>query len=77
MAITLSGVGSRWSFDASAMNDTETTMTKTNMDLSALLAKHDQGNFLRGIAKAVLQLIMPSGHQGIYTSLTEVTGLHG
>ena len=27
-------------------------MTKTNMDLSELLAKHDQGDFLRGIAKA-------------------------
>lgn len=33
-------------------------MTKTNMDLSELLAKHDQGDFLRGIAEAVLQLIM-------------------
>ena len=33
-------------------------MTKTNMDLSELLAKHDQGDFLRSIAEAVLQLIM-------------------
>jgi len=24
-------------------------MTKSNMDLSELLAKHDQGDFLRGI----------------------------
>jgi putative transposase len=32
-------------------------MTKTNMDLSELLAKHDQGDFPRGIAEAVLQLI--------------------
>ena len=29
-------------------------MTKTNMDLSELLAKHDQGDFLRSIAEAVL-----------------------
>ena len=33
-------------------------MTKTNMDLSELLAKHDQGDLLRSIAEAVLQLIM-------------------
>ncbi len=33
-------------------------MTTTNMDLSELLAKHDQGDFLRSIAEAVLQLIM-------------------
>jgi len=33
-------------------------MTKTTMDLSALLAKHDQGDLLRSIAEAVLQLIM-------------------
>ncbi len=31
-------------------------MTKTNMDLAELLAKHDQGNLLRGIAEVVLQL---------------------
>ena len=37
---------------------TETPMTRTNMDLSELLAKHDQGDFLRGSAKAALQLIM-------------------
>ncbi len=30
-------------------------MTKTNMDLSELLAKHDQGDFLRSI---------PTGHRG-------------
>lgn len=36
---------------------TETPMTKTNMDLSELLAKHDQGDLLRSIAEAVLQLI--------------------
>ncbi|SMC92247.1 hypothetical protein SAMN06297251_112121 [Fulvimarina manganoxydans] len=32
-------------------------MTKTSMDLSELLAKHDQGGFLRNIAEAVLQLL--------------------
>ena len=40
-------------------------MTKSNMDLSELLAKHDQGDFLRGIAEAVLQLIMETDVEGI------------
>ena len=40
-------------------------MTKTNMDLSELLAKHDQGDFLRSIAEAVLQLIMAFERQAI------------
>ncbi len=40
-------------------------MTKTNMDLSALLAKHDQGDLLRSIAEAVLQLIMDFERQAI------------
>lgn len=40
-------------------------MTKTNMDPSELLAKHDQGDFLRGIAEAVLQLIMESDVDGL------------
>ncbi len=40
-------------------------MTKTNMDLSELLAKHDEGDFLRGIAEAVLQLIMETDVEGI------------
>ncbi len=40
-------------------------MTKTNMDLSELLAKHGQGDFLRGIAEAVLQLIMETDVEGI------------
>ncbi len=35
-------------------NQTETPMTKTNMDLAALLEKHDQGDFLRAVAEAVL-----------------------
>jgi putative transposase len=33
-------------------------MTKTNMDLTELLQKQDQGDFLRTIAEAVLQLLM-------------------
>ena len=43
----------------------ETPMTKTNMDLSALLAKHDQGDLLRSIAEAVLQMIMDFERQAI------------
>lgn len=33
-------------------------MTKTTMDLSELLEKHDQGGSLRAVAEAVLHLIM-------------------
>ena len=40
-------------------------MTKTNMDLSELLAKHDQGDFLRAIAEAVLQLLMEADVDGL------------
>ena len=40
-------------------------MPKTNMYLSEFLAKHDQGDFLRGIAEAVLQLIMKTDVEGI------------
>ncbi|WP_277749590.1 hypothetical protein [Paenirhodobacter populi] len=40
-------------------------MTKPTMDLSELLAKHDQGDFLRGIAEAVLQLIMEFEREAI------------
>ena len=40
-------------------------MTKTNMDLSELLQKHDQGDLLRGIAEAVLQLIMEADVNGL------------
>jgi len=35
------------------------------MDLSELLAKHDQGDFLRGMAEAVLQLIMETDVESI------------
>ena len=47
------------------LDHTETPMTKTNMDLSELLAKHDQGDFLRTITKAVLQLIMEADVEGL------------
>ena len=40
-------------------------MTKPNMDLSELLAKHDQGDFLRSIAEAVLQLLMEADVDGL------------
>jgi transposase-like protein len=41
-------------------------MTKANMYLSELLAEHDQGgDFLRGIAEAVLELIMETYVEGI------------
>ena len=33
-------------------------MTKTTMPLAELLAKHDEGDFLRAVAEAALQLIM-------------------
>jgi putative transposase len=35
------------------------------MDLSELLAKHDQGELLRSIAEAVLQLIMEADVDGL------------
>lgn len=40
-------------------------MTKTNMDLSEFLQKHDQGDLLRSIAEAVLQLIMEADVDGL------------
>ena len=40
-------------------------MTKTNMDLSELLAKQDDGDFLRSVAEAVLQLIMEADVEGL------------
>ena len=50
---------------ASTTNHTETPMTKTNMDLSELLAKQDGGDFLRSVAEAVLQLIMEADVEGL------------
>ena len=43
-------------------------MTKTHMDLSEVLAKHDQENFLRTIAEAVLQLMMEADVEGLIGS---------
>ena len=40
-------------------------MTKTNMSLTELLEKHDEGDFLRAVAEAVLQLIMETDVEGV------------
>ena len=40
-------------------------MTKTNMDLSELLRKHDQGDLFRSIAEAVLRLITEADVDGL------------
>ena len=40
-------------------------MTKTIMPLSELLEKHDEGDFLRTVAEAVLQLIMETDVEGV------------
>jgi len=40
-------------------------MTKLSMNLADLLEKHDDGNFLRAIAEAVLQLIMETDVVGV------------
>ena len=37
---------------------TEPPMTKTTMPLADLVAKHDDGDFLRAVAESVLRLIM-------------------
>jgi hypothetical protein len=37
----------------------EIPMTKTSMDLSELLAKHEQGDLLRAIAEAILRTSSP------------------
>lgn len=39
-------------------------MTKTNVDLSELVAKHDQGDLSRRIAEAVPQLMMEADVDG-------------
>jgi putative transposase len=49
----------------STTNQTETPVTKTNMDLSELLQEHDHGDFLRGVAEAVLQLLMEADVEGV------------
>lgn len=40
-------------------------MTKTSMSLAELLEKHDEGDFLRAIAEAVLQLLMETDVEGV------------
>ena len=59
------GVWSRWSLATSTTDHTEPPMTKTNMDLSGFLQKHDEGDLLRGIADAVLQLIIEADVNGL------------
>jgi putative transposase len=44
---------------------TETPMTKSSMSLTELLEKHDEGDFLRAVAEAVLQLIMEADVEGV------------
>ena len=52
-------------FDRFNHEPQRTPMTKTNMDLSELLAKQDGGDFLRSVAEAVLQLIMEADVEGL------------
>ena len=40
-------------------------MTKTTMNLAELLEKHDDGDFLRAVAEAVLQLLMETDVEGV------------
>ena len=40
-------------------------MTETNMPLIELLRKHDDGDFLRAVAEAVLQLLMDHDVEGV------------
>ena len=40
-------------------------MTKSSMPLSELLEKHDDGDFLRAVAEAVLQLLMEPDVEGV------------
>ena len=40
-------------------------MTETNMPLIELLRKQDDGDFLRAVAEAVLQLIMEADVEGV------------
>jgi hypothetical protein len=46
-------------------NPDEDPMTKSNMDLSELLAKPDQRDFLPGIAEAALPLIIEANDDGL------------
>ena len=47
------------------LSRTEPPMTKTSMPLADLLAKHDEGDFLRAVAESVLQLIMEADVDGV------------
>ena len=40
-------------------------MTKSTMNLAELLEKHDDGDFLRAVAEAVLQLLMETDVEGV------------
>ena len=40
-------------------------MTKSNLSLTELLEKHDEGDFLRAVAESVLQLIMEADVDGV------------
>ena len=40
-------------------------MTDTNMPLIELLQKHDEGDFLRAVAEAVLQTLMEHEVEGL------------
>ncbi len=40
-------------------------MTKSSMPLSELLEKHDDGDFLRAVAEAMLQLLMETDVEGV------------
>lgn len=44
---------------------TEPPRTKSGMSLTELLEKHDEGDFLRAVAEAVLQLIMEADVEGV------------
>ncbi len=46
-------------------------MPNPNMDFFVLLAKHDNGYFLRGTTKTVLQVIMETNAQGIMEVMSD------
>lgn len=59
------GVELRWSLMPSTTNLTKSPIAKTEMDRSALLARYEQGDLLRNIAQAVLQLIIEADLNGL------------
>jgi transposase-like protein len=62
VAIEVYGQGGVCRFNPSPK---EPAMTKTTMNLAELLEKHDDGDFLRAVAEAVLQLIMETDVEGV------------